>query len=44
MAKSKDQIYIEDFLEAIGLIEQFVAGKTFKDFQDDLMLQSAVER
>ena len=44
MVKSKDKIYIDHILEAIALIEQFIAGKIFKEFQDDLMLQSAVTR
>jgi uncharacterized protein with HEPN domain len=44
MDKPSDQVYIEDILEAIGLVEQFIAGKTFEDFKNDPMLNSAVTR
>jgi uncharacterized protein with HEPN domain len=44
MANSKDKIYINHILSAIGLIEQFIAGKTSGDFEADVMLQSAVVR
>lgn len=33
-----------DIQEAADLISSFVHGKSFKDYQDDKMLQSAVER
>ena len=35
---------IFDVQEAAGLIESFVLGKSFQDYQSDKMLQSAVER
>jgi uncharacterized protein with HEPN domain len=44
MAKPKDRIYVEHILEAIALIEGFVAGKTLDDFQRVPMLNSAVIR
>ena len=44
MVKARDQIYIDHVLEAIGLIEGFVAGKTLADFQQNTMLNSAVIR
>jgi uncharacterized protein with HEPN domain len=36
--------YIYDIQQAASLIVQFVAGKTFADYQQDLMLRLAVER
>src|SRR6266478_8759021 len=44
MAKPKDRIYVEHILEAIALIEGFVAGKTLDDFERNPMLNSAVIR
>src|SRR5437667_387503 len=44
MVKPSDQIYIDHILEAIALIEGFVAGKTLEEFQRDPMLNSAVIR
>lgn len=36
--------YLFDIAEACGLIEEFVAGKSFEDYTQDRMLRSAVER
>lgn len=36
--------YLFDMAEAAGLIEQFVAGKSFEDYADGALLRSAVER
>ncbi len=36
--------YLFDIVEAGGLIQQFVAGKSFDDYIRDRMLRSAVER
>lgn len=36
--------YVWDVQTAIDLIERFIAGKTFHDYQQDAMLRSAVER
>ena len=36
--------YLWDALEAIDAIEAFTRGKSREDFQQDLMLRSAVER
>lgn len=44
MDKGSDKIYINHILEAIALIQNFVAGKTLEDFSNDIMLQSAVSR
>ena len=33
-----------DMAEAAGLVEQFVAGKSFEDYADDALLRSGVER
>jgi uncharacterized protein with HEPN domain len=38
------QKYLFDIAEACGLIEEFVAGKSFEDYTQDRMLRSAVER
>jgi uncharacterized protein with HEPN domain len=35
---------IYDLDQAIDLINKFTAGKRFKDYQDDALLRSAVER
>lgn len=44
MAIPKDKIYREHILEAITFIEQFIVGKTFTEFQSDVLLQSGVMR
>lgn len=44
MDKPNDQIYINDILECIALIEQFLSGKTYEDFINDPLLNSAVAR
>lgn len=36
--------YLFDISEACGLIEKFVAGKSFENYTQDPMLRSAVER
>lgn len=36
--------YLWDALNAAELLGQFTAGKTFGDYQDDILLRSAVER
>ena len=36
--------YLYDIQQAIGQIEIFLTGKTYKDFTDESLLQSAVER
>jgi uncharacterized protein with HEPN domain len=36
--------YLFDIAEACGLIDEFVAGKSFEDYSQDPMLRSAVER
>lgn len=36
--------YLWDALRAAGFLRQFAAGKTFREYQDDVLLRSAVER
>lgn len=36
--------YLWDALRAAGFLRQFAAGKTFGEYQDDVLLRSAVER
>ena len=36
--------YLYDVNSACGLIEEFIAGKSLEDYENDAMLQSAVER
>lgn len=36
--------YLWDALRAGGFLRQFAAGKTFEEYQDDVLLRSAVER
>ncbi len=38
----KDNLYKQHILDAIGVIESYVAGKTFDDFSKDKMMQDAV--
>ena len=36
--------YLYDIQKAAGLLDKFVTGKTFDDYQRDAMLRAAVER
>lgn len=36
--------YLYDIQQAAGLLDEFVTGKTFADYQRDAMLRAAVER
>ena len=36
--------YLYDIQRAAGLLDEFVRGKTFSDYQSDAMLRAAVER
>ncbi len=36
--------YLFDMAEACRLIDEFIAGRSFDDYQADAMLRSAVER
>lgn len=36
--------YLYDIQKAAGLLDEFVTGKTFGDYQGDAMLRAAVER
>lgn len=36
--------YLWDALRAAGFLREFAAGKSFGDYQDDVLLRSAVER
>jgi uncharacterized protein with HEPN domain len=36
--------YLWDALRAAGFLRQFAAGKTYGEYQDDVLLRSAVER
>ena len=36
--------YLYDIQQAAGLLDEFVTGKTFDDYQHDAMLRAAVER
>lgn len=36
--------YLWDAMRAAGLLRQFAAGKTLEEYQDDVLLRSAVER
>ncbi len=36
--------YLYDIQRAAGLLDEFVTGKTFADYQRDAMLRAAVER
>jgi uncharacterized protein with HEPN domain len=36
--------YLFDIAEACRLLDEFVTGKTFADYQADALLRSAVER
>lgn len=37
-------VYLDDILESIGHIRDYVKGKSFKDFETDVALQDAVVR
>lgn len=36
--------HLEDILENVQLVEQFSAGKTFQEYETDILFRSAVER
>ncbi len=38
------EVYLYDIRQAINAIGEFTAGKVFADYQNDLMMRSAVER
>lgn len=42
--KKDPRIYLDDILECIALIEEYVAGKTFEEFDKNTELQDAVIR
>ncbi len=42
--RPESQKYLYDISHAAELLRRFVAGKTFADFTEDALLQSAVER
>ena len=44
MIEDKDKFYLEHILEAIKNIDEFLNGRTKKDFFTNLMLQSAIIR
>jgi len=45
MSKDKeDRAYLWDMLAAARTVSEFIQGKTLKDYQENLMLRSAVER
>jgi uncharacterized protein with HEPN domain len=41
---ARDRESIEDIINAISLIQQYVLGKTFDDFESDSLCQDAVIR
>ena len=41
---SKDAAWLLDMLTAARAVQSFVAGRTFEQYQSDLLLRSAVER
>ncbi len=42
--KKDVKVYLDDILESIAQIEQYTAGITFKDFEEDIEKQDAVVR
>ena len=38
------RVYLHDVVAAAGAIRGFITGRTLRDYRDDLMLRSAVER
>ena len=42
--KGSDDSYLWDILDAAMAIQQFVTGKTFRDYTSDRLLRGAVER
>ena len=38
------KLYLQDILESIGILEDYVAGKTWEDFNSDVGLQDKVIR
>jgi uncharacterized protein with HEPN domain len=43
MSKPRDKQRVEDILTAIARIQAFVKGKTLREFENDVMLHSAVQ-
>jgi uncharacterized protein with HEPN domain len=41
---SRDAAWLLDMITAARAVQSFVAGKTFEQYEQDLMLRSAVER
>lgn len=41
---SKDAAWLLDMLTAARAVQSFIAGRTFEQYQSDLLLRSAVER
>ena len=42
--KRDDRVYIQDIIDSIEIITDYVSGKTETDFEESLMLQDAVYR
>ncbi len=40
----KEKKYLYDIQKAIEFVKQFTSGKTFEDYQSDILLRSATER
>lgn len=40
----KDKVYLRHILDAIGTIEEYISGKTFKSFSANKMMIDAVTR
>ena len=44
LPSERDAAYLWDMLEAAQNVANMVAGKTFVDYENDLVLRSAIER
>ena len=42
--KKDDLVYLQHILDAISIIEEYIAGKTYKEFESNIMLRDAVIR